>query len=207
MAARKPRKKRTTYHHGDLRNALVRAALDLVGTGSVEQITLREVSRRVGVNHRAVYRHFTDLTALLAAVAEEGYRMLLATLEQTLAPLKRSAPDRRLEAIGLAYVAFAVDHPAHYRIMFGRRLNEDGRFPQLEALAEEAYGVLAGEVASGQASGRLTDLPLRETVFSLWSLTHGFASLMLVRRIRVKRPLLESYTRHILAPFLVGLRK
>lgn len=207
MAATKSRKKRATYHHGDLRNALVRAALDLVGTGSVEQITLREVSRRVGVNHRAVYRHFEDLTALLAAVAEEGYRMLLAALEDALTPLKRAGPDRRLEAIGVAYVAFAVDHPAHYRIMFGRRLNEDGRFNELEALAEQAYAVLAGEVRSGQASGRLVDLPLRETVFALWSLTHGFASLALVRRIRVKRSLLEAYTRQILAPFLVGLRK
>jgi AcrR family transcriptional regulator len=150
VAARKPRKERATYHHGDLRNALVRAALDTVSTGSVEQITVREVSRRVGVNHRAVYRHFEDLTALLAAVAEEGYRMLLATLEDALEPLKRAGPDRRLEAIGVAYVAFAVDHPAHYRIMFGRRLNEDGRFPQLEALAERAYAVLAGEVRSAR---------------------------------------------------------
>lgn len=207
MAATKSRKKRATYHHGDLRNALVRAALDIVSTGSVEQITLREVSRRVGVNHRAVYRHFEDLTALLAVVAEEGYRMLLAALEDALTPLKRAGPDRRLEAIGVAYVAFAIDHPAHYRIMFGRRLNEDGRFNELEALAEQAYAVLAGEVRSGQASGRLVDLPLRETVFSLWSLTHGFASLALVRRIRVKRSLLEGYTRQILAPFLVGLRK
>lgn len=207
MAARKPRKKRATYHHGDLRNALVQAALDVVSAGSLEQITLREVSRRVGVNHRAVYRHFEDLTALLAAVAEEGYRMLLAAIDDALTPLKRASPDRRLEAIGVAYVAFAVDHPAHYRIMFGRRLNEDGRFNELEALAEQAYAVLAGEVRSGQASGRLVDLPLRETVFSLWSLTHGFASLALVRRIRVKRTLLEDYTRQILAPFLVGLRK
>ena len=207
MAATKSRKKRATYHHGDLRNALVRAALEIISTGSVEQITLREVSRRVGVNHRAVYRHFEDLTALLAAVAEEGYRMLLAALEDALTPLKRATPDRRLEAIGVAYVAFALDHPAHYRIMFGRRLNEDGRFNELEALAEQAYAVLAGEVRSGQASGRLVDLPLRETVFSLWSLTHGFASLALVRRIRVKRSLLEGYTRQILAPFLVGLRK
>lgn len=206
MAAKRARKRRSTYHHGDLKHALVHAALDLVSTGSPEQITLREVSRRVGVNHRAVYRHFEDLTALLAAVAEEGYRLLLATLDDALAPLKRAAPEKRLEALGVAYVAFAVDHPAHYRIMFGRRLNEDGRFEVLEQLVEQAWGVLAGEVGAGQASGRFGSLPARETVFSFWSLNHGFASLALVRRIRVKRTLLEAYTRQILAPFLAGLR-
>lgn len=203
----KARKKRSTYHHGDLRNALVRAALDSISTGSPEQITLREVSRRVGVNHRAVYRHFEDLTALLAAVAEEGYRMLLATLEETLAPMKRATPDKRLEALAVAYLCFAVDHPAHYRIMFGRRLNEDGRFDVLEELVERAYGLLAGEIRSGQAAGRFADFPAREAVFAFWSLAHGFASLALVRRIQVKRALLEDYTRQLLAPFLAGLRK
>jgi len=133
--------------------------------------------------------------------------MLLAVLDEALAPLRRVSADRRLEAIGIAYVAFAVDHSAHYRIMFGRRLNEDGRFPQLEALADQAYGVLAGELRAGQVQGRLADVPVREAAFTLWSLTHGFASLALVRRIRVKRHLLEAYTRQILAPLLTGLRK
>lgn len=206
MAARKARKRRKTYHHGDLRNALVHAALDIISSGGPEPITLREVSRRVGVNHRAAYRHFEDLTALLAAVAEEGYRALIDTLDETLAPLRRANPERRLEALGVAYVAFAVDHPAHYRIMFGRRLNEDGRFPILEDLVERAYGVLAGEIRAAQAAGRFAELPTREAVFSVWSLAHGFASLALVRRIRVKRALLEGYTRQLLAPVLAGLR-
>jgi AcrR family transcriptional regulator len=206
VAAKKPRKKRTTYHHGDLRNALVAAARDLISTGSPEQITLREVSRRVGVNHRAVYRHFADLTSLLAAVAEEGYRALIDELTATLAPMKRSSTEKRLEALGVTYVAFAVDHPAHYRIMFGRRLNEDGRFPELEDLVERAYAVLAGELRAGQASGRFADVPLREAVFSFWALAHGFASLALVRRIRVKRSLLEDYSRQLFAPVLAGFR-
>src|SRR4051794_36605362 len=81
------RKKRETYHHGDLSNSLVAAALEVIGKD--EQLTLREVSRRVGVNHRAVYRHFADLTSLQAAVAEQGYRQLLVALEEALASLKR----------------------------------------------------------------------------------------------------------------------
>lgn len=205
MAAKK-RPPRSTYHHGDLRNALVSAAIDVISTGGPELITLREVSRRVGVNHRAVYRHFSDLTALLAAVAEQGYRELTAAMSLAVQAVPtRAAPERRVEAIALAYLTFALDHSSHYRIMFGRRLNEDGRFPELEELIAGAYAVIAAEIAKGQATGRFTKLPLRETVFSFWSLTHGFASLTLVRRIKLKRTLLEPYSRHILAPFFAGL--
>jgi AcrR family transcriptional regulator len=199
------RRKRDTYHHGDLRNALVTAATGLI-TDDSAQLTLREVSRRVGVNHRAVYRHFEDLTALLAAVAEEGYRQLLEALSSALDEARRVAPERRMEALAVAYVAFAVDHPAHYRIMFGRRLNEDGRFPVLEELVERAYQLIDRELAAGMEAGRFVQRPRRELVFGFWALAHGFASLAIVRRIKVKRTLVEPYVRQIVAPFVAGLR-
>jgi AcrR family transcriptional regulator len=145
---------RDTYHHGDLRNALVKAAVELVEGSSPEELTLREVSRRVGVNHRAAYRHFKDKTALLAAVAEDGYRELLAAMEGSLTALPSKAKSAdRLMALAVAYVTFAIDQPARYRIMFGRRLNEDGRFNELEDLVARAYGLLAGELRAGQAAG------------------------------------------------------
>lgn len=200
------RKKRETYHHGDLSRALVEAAIELISKGNSEQITLREVSRRVGVNHRAVYRHFKDLTALLAAVAEQGYRQLLETLRAALESARRSPPDKRMEAMATAYVGFAIDHSAHYRIMFGRRLNEDDRFPVLEELVQEAYTLIEQEITGGIEAGAFVSRPRRELVFSFWSLAHGFASLALVRRIKVKRVLVEPYVRQIVAPFLAGLR-
>lgn len=198
------RKKRETYHHGDLSNALVAAALEVIA--KEEQLTLREVSRRVGVNHRAVYRHFADLTALLAAVAEQGYRQLLVALEEALVPLKRAPPEKRMEALACAYVAFAIDHSAHYRIMFGRRLNEDGRFNVLEDLVLKAFAIIDTEVAAGIESGKFVSRPRRELVFAFWSLAHGFASLTIVRRIKVKRVLVDPYVRQIVAPFIAGLR-
>ena len=200
------RKKRETYHHGDLSNALVAAAIEVISTENPEQLTIREVSRRVGVNHRAVYRHFADLTALLAAVAEQGYRQMIVALEEALAPLKRSLPEKRMEAIACAYVEFAIDHSAHYRIMFGRRLNEDGRFPVLEELVVKAFELIDAELLAGIESGRFVSRPRRELVFAFWSLAHGFASLALVRQIKVKRALVEPYLRQIVAPFIAGLR-
>ena len=200
------RKKRETYHHGDLSNALVAAAIEVISKGNPEQLTLREVSRRVGVNHRAIYRHFADLTALLAAVAEQGYRQLLVALEEALVEARRAPPEKRMEALACTYVAFAIDHAAHYRIMFGRRLNEDGRFPVLEELVSKAFELIDAEILAGIESGRFVSRPRRELVFAFWSLAHGFASLTLVRRIKVKRALVDPYVRQIVAPFIAGLR-
>ncbi len=187
---------------------MVDAAIAVIESeaGTPEDITLREVSRRVGVNHRAAYRHFADKTALLAAVAEEGYRALLVDIDQALAQRRRATTERRLRAIASAYVVYAIDHPSHYRIMFGRRLNEDGRFPVLEELVARAYSVLDAEFRAGQETGELEVTSVLETVFGFWSLAHGFASLTLVRRIKVKRALLESWGQLVFAPFFKGLR-
>ena len=186
---------------------MVDAALAVIESegGSPEQITLREVSRRVGVNHRAAYRHFADKTALLAAVAEEGYRALQLEMEAAVAPLKRASVERRLRAIANAYVTYAIDHPSHYRIMFGRRLNEDGRFPVLEELIANAYTFIANELRPNQDPSALNASPHRELVFGFWSLAHGFATLTLARRIKVKRTLLEPWAQQVFAPFFAGL--
>lgn len=200
-------RRRDTYHHGDLRNALITAAVELVEGSSPEELTLREVSRRVGVNHRAAYRHFADKTALLAAVAEDGYRDLLTVMERALSALPRAKASERLMALAIAYVSFAIDQPARYRIMFGRRLNEDGRFNELEALVARAYGLLAGELSAGQLSREFDEQPVRELVFGFWSLTHGFASLAIVRRLKVKRSLLDGWARQVFAPYIDGLRR
>lgn len=181
------------------------AAVELVEGSSPEELTLREVSRRVGVNHRAAYRHFADKTTLLAAVAEDGYRVLLVELERVLQAMPKARASERLMALAVAYVSFAIDQPARYRIMFGRRLNEDGRFNELEALVARAYSLLAGELKAGQLNREFVEQPVRELVFGFWSLTHGFASLAIVRRLKVKRSLLDGWSREVFAPYIAGL--
>lgn len=203
---RRSKASRETYHHGDLRNALVAAAVELVEGSSPEELTLREVSRRVGVNHRAAYRHFEDKITLLAAVAEDGYRALLGELKHALSLRSTNRVDRLLR-LAQAYVAFAVDQPGRYRIMFGRRLNEDGRFPALEELVAEAYELLADEIRLGQEQRQLRQLPVQELVFGFWSMVHGFASLAIVRRLKVKRSLLEPWAKEVFKPFFDGLTR
>src|SRR5258708_6887496 len=115
---RVPRKK--SYHHGDLRRALLDAALALLEKSGVEALTLREGARRVGVTAGAPYHHFADKEAIVASVAEEGF----VELGEAMAAARDAAdPASRLGAMGRSYVRFAVAHPAHFRVMFGKMVD------------------------------------------------------------------------------------
>src|SRR5688500_15183052 len=118
------------YHHGDLRQALLDAALPLLRKGGPDALTLRAVARAAGVSQTAPYRHFTDRSALVSAVAEDGFQRLQGRLiAAATAPARTlgKAPETArggLQAIALAYVRFALEHPAEYRVMFGGELPE-----------------------------------------------------------------------------------
>lgn len=103
-------------HHGDLRQALIAAALDLIADSDADEVTLRAVARRAGVSPAAPYHHFADKNALLAAVARDGFESLGEVQLEVLAR-PGSARDR-LERLVTAYVLFALRHPTHYRLMF-----------------------------------------------------------------------------------------
>src|SRR6186997_767300 len=121
VAQRRPaRKKPDQYHHGDLRQALIKEALRTIRKQGVEAVTLRGVAEELGVSRTALYRHFTDKRALLETVACEGFRMLR---EATVNAWERGGRGNAgFEAMGVAYVRFAVENPEHYRVMFGSAL-------------------------------------------------------------------------------------
>lgn len=197
---------RETYHHGDLRRALIDAAVSIIAELGSDAFTLREAARRAGVNHRAVYRHFSDKSALLAAVAEQGYRELSSRMRKR---QSKVAPDvlAELRAIAHAYVEFALDRAADFRVMFGPRLNEEGRFPELEEAVQSAYALISEVIARGVADGVLEVASVPEAVVTLWSAMHGFASLVLMRRVRAGRRGLAALTDRVLAPTLAGLSR
>src|SRR6185295_18921695 len=115
--ARLARKPADQYHHGDLRRALLQAALRTIQKQGVHALTLRAVGEELGVSRSALYRHFADKAALLTVVAREGFRMLRLELEGA---WERAGKGRAgFDAMGEAYVRFAVAEPAHYRVMFG----------------------------------------------------------------------------------------
>jgi AcrR family transcriptional regulator len=194
---------RDTYHHGDLRNALLEAAVELLGEHGAESFTLREAARRVGVNHRAVYRHFEDKTALLAAVAEQGYRELVAQMRAAQA---KAAPEleRELHALALAYVKFALAQPAHFRVMTGPRLNEDGRFPELERAVQDGYALMVALIERAKTEGNYQGR-IEHGVVALWSAVYGIAMLTLQRRVPIELRDVDKFTRRVIAPTIRGL--
>ncbi len=175
-----------SYHHGDLRRALLAAARQLVAERGVENFTLRQVARLAGVSHAAPYHHFADKAALVAALAEESFVELADALR---APLGDAVgePLERLQAMGLAYVHFAVSHPAEFRFMFRPELRNSaeqtpGADPA-EAQAVEraglaAYQVLVDGIVACQEAGLSPPGDPGPLALTAWSTVHGLAMLL-----------------------------
>jgi AcrR family transcriptional regulator len=160
-------KTRDRYHHDNLRETLIAAALALLAEGDGTELTLRAVARRAEVSAMAPYRHFADKSALLAAVAEHGFRELVAELA---AADRAAEPHEALVAQGAAYVGFACAHPARFRLMFGAQKLEPTL--GLRAAGGAAHELLSARVASLVGPERRDDMTL-----ACWSLVHGLASL------------------------------
>ena len=176
--------KRDNYHHGDLRQALIDAALELVAE-NLESVSLRGVARRVGVSHAAPYRHFADKDALLAAVAEEGFQMLRRALESAVhqAP---TDPLKQLQAIGVAYVHFALKHSSHYRVMFGVYGTTSAQQNlELADAARQAFMVLASAIKTGQQANVIRSEDPQQLAWTAWSLVHGLAMLVMDGQVPV----------------------
>jgi AcrR family transcriptional regulator len=161
---------RSTYHHGDARNALLRAAAELLETTGAAGLSLRQLAERAGLSRQAPYNHFADKEALLAELARDGFERLgqnTAAAGRTDAP-----PEIRLERVGEGYIAFAQNAPALFRLMFSKEIVDLSRHPAAQAAAAAAFRCLA-EVVGGIATPDTTaDLALAS-----WSIVHGYATL------------------------------
>lgn len=162
------------YHHGDLRRALLAAALDILRADGTAGLTLRAVARRAGVSHQAPYHHFADRAALVAAVAQDGFERLAAELGR--AQRAAAGAVARLQETGVAYVVFAVRHPEHFRVMFGSELAERVAHPDLDRAARRVFEQLlepAGALFPLQSSDSST------ISATLWAVVHGLAMLLI----------------------------
>ena len=172
-----------SYHHGDLRNALVNATLKLLATTGVRELSLREVSRRAGVSHAAAYRHFPSKESLLAAVAEQGFELLTEALRSAVSSA-REVPIARLQAAGEAYVEFGLQHPQHLTVMFSGAIANFDDYPALKAAARNAQDELRAVVRvvlQGVALGAVAE----DTVeAAAWAIVHGVTVLLADGQIR-----------------------
>jgi len=178
---------RDSYHHGNLREALVETALRLIAERGPAGFAFAELARAAGVSPAAPYRHFADRTALLTEVARRGYEQFTATLERA---WNGGRPDAvaALEACGRAYLAFARAEPAAYAVMFESGVAIDGE-PALRVASDRAFGVLrtaADAVCAGMSENRP---PALMVALHIWAMAHGIASLFVGRGEQAHRRL------------------
>ena len=168
----------TPYHHGNLREALVEAAVEVVREGGPEALALRELARRVGVSHAAAYRHFADRGALVDAVAERAMDALVARVHERLAEVDETDPvaraRRRLVQIGAGYVDFALTEPGLFRLLFTA-------FPEppegTDPDGEDPYSMLNAALDDLVAVGYLDPRDRPGADVTCWSAVHGFSVL------------------------------
>ncbi|WP_410662489.1 TetR/AcrR family transcriptional regulator [Amycolatopsis sp. lyj-84] len=152
-----------SYHHGDLRRALVMAAREVLVERGPEGVSLRGAVAKVGASTAAPYRHFRDKDALLVAVALEGHTELQAAL--------RGCGAGTVTALGHSYLAFALENPALYRLMAGAGIGDRAAHPELAEAHRETCAVLAGRVGERSDPGGFA--------VTLWCLLHGLATLVI----------------------------
>jgi AcrR family transcriptional regulator len=169
------RKPRDRYHHGDLRRALLDEALRTIHQDGVDALTLRTIGLRLGVSRTALYRHFTDKRALLSAVATEGFRLLT---ERLLSAWNEGGVGG-FNAMGVAYIRFAMANPSHYRAMFGGFVDDRPRDEDLVRESNAAFQALEDALVALQTDGAVRkDDPLQLARF-IWATVHGVSMLII----------------------------
>src|SRR5580698_9259177 len=181
------------YHHGDLRRALLDEALRTIETQSVEYLTLRTVGAKLGVSRSALYRHFADKQSLLATVGKEGFRKLRLALADA---WEANGHGRiGFQAMAKAYVQFAVEHPSHYRVMFGGFIESAAKDDHFTSEARSAFQVLVDALIEQQNAGDIRrDDPVLMARF-VWALVHGTVMLFIDGQLPepAQREALEPY--------------
>jgi AcrR family transcriptional regulator len=183
------KKRPDTYHHGDLRRAMVEAALRAVEREGVEALSLRAVARSLGVSPRAPYRHFTTKEELLAAVAVEGFRLSRAFIAERVA-LVGDEPSERLRAVVESYVIFAARHPAVFKVMYASYATVSEEAPELLRVRAEGDAEVMATITAGQRAGTISDGDPKHLALGLWSGMHGLAVLLVEGQLgRYDRPI------------------
>ena len=163
------------YHHGDLRRVLIDAAVQLVGEGGPDAVSVREAARRAGVSPGAPFRHFPSRAALMNAAAEEAQRRLHAGIEAALAKAPVDDPLERFRHIGLAYLRWAMRNPTHFEIISSRRFFDHDKSPSVSRANSELIGLTGRTLEEAFARGQLRSADLRQVQIAGRALVYGFA--------------------------------
>ncbi len=198
-------KKASTYHHGNLKEALLTTALDMVESEGLDAITLRELTQKLGTSRSAVYRHFESKEDLIKGVIERGY----AGLDELFTPIFRDqnySVEERFERMSRAYLKFAMEHPNLYRLLFGERFREEreGICDYRDETQATGLYALIGLLLEAQEAGVIEKTDPMIQAATIWASMHGLASLLIDGHLMMSDNLEEIY-RHMYLSLLRGL--
>lgn len=196
--------KKKSYHHGDLKNALIQAGVGILAKDGVSGLSLRKVAKKAGVSHTAPYSHFADKQALIAAISTEGFRQLYARLDVVARKYEGRSLTQLVEA-AWAYVRFALDDPDRFKVMFSAILEKEKDYAEFVAESQRNFRLIVQIVEANQAAGVLKSGPSDLITLSAWGTVHGFIMLLLEGQIPHRildragvRELLEFQLRQIM---------
>lgn len=169
------------YHHGDLRKQLLCTAERIVVERGLEAVTLRRLSRHIGVSHTAAYRHFRNKDELIRALAEEGFKLLLQKFRE-IDGNEHYTPPELIKALGKSYIDFAFENPARYHIMFGNII-ANASLSTIQQAAGKPFMHLFNAIRLGQIEGIIRSEDPLELSSITWSLIHGLAGRLIDNRL------------------------
>ena len=172
----------TSYHHGDLKNALIKAGVEILAREGLGGLSLRKVAKQAGVSHAAPYSHFADKQALIAAISTEGFKQLYVQIESVITAYQED-PDTLLIETAWAYLQFALNEPDRFKLMFSSVLEKEKDYPEFVKISQENFSQLVKIVEICQGAGILKSGSSDVVAVSVWSTVHGFTSLLLEGQI------------------------
>jgi AcrR family transcriptional regulator len=172
---------KNAYHHGDLKSTLVDAGVKLLSESGMEGLSLRKLAREIGVSHNAPYMHFADKEAVLAAIAQQGFLLLGQAVDAGQLQLQDHSIESSLKAAAHSYIHFALDHPNHLMVMFGK-LDSAAHCDLMES-ANATFGKLVTIMQNGKQSGALVDQPAEQLAMLFWTNLHGLSVLLIAQKL------------------------
>jgi len=179
------------YHHGDLKNALIKAGVEILSDEGVGELSLRKVAKRAGVSHSAPYAHFKDRQSLIAAISTEGFKQLYDELN-TAVSAHVGDPKQQLVEGAWAYVQFAMNNTDTFKIMFSGVLEKEKDYPSFVEISGKTFDRVVDVVRACQDAGVLRLAPSELMAVSIWGQVHGIISLVLEGQI--PHSLLDRFT-------------
>ena len=189
------------YHHGDLKNALIKAGGEILSKEGIGGLTLRKVAKRAGVSHSAPYAHFKDRQSLIAAISTEGFRQLYDELDAAVLAHADDPKEQLIES-AWAYVQFAMNNTDTFKIMFSGVLEKEKDYSSFVEISGKTFERVVEIVQICQETGVLPAAPSELVAVSVWGQVHGIVSLALEGQITHR--VLDRFTLRDILLFAIG---